>query len=74
MTTDTNSQARTGNDIYERVTNQIIAAIEVGAGEYRMPWHHDGSAITTPVNAFCAIQTAQLQPIATTCNPSRDPF
>ena len=33
MTTDTNSQARTGNDIYERVTNQIIAAIEVGAGE-----------------------------------------
>ncbi len=50
MTTDTNSQARTGNDIYERVTNQIIAAIEVGAGEYRMPWHHDGSAITTPVN------------------------
>ena len=34
MTTDTNSQARTGNDIYERVTNQIIAAIEVGAGEY----------------------------------------
>ncbi|GLK70589.1 DUF1738 domain-containing protein [Ancylobacter dichloromethanicus] len=50
MTTDTNSQAQTGNDIYERVTNQIIAAIEVGAGEYRMPWHHDGSAITTPVN------------------------
>ena len=50
MTTDTNSQARTGNDIYERVTNQIIAAIEAGAGKYRMPWHHDGSAITTPVN------------------------
>ncbi|MES0179001.1 zincin-like metallopeptidase domain-containing protein [Mesorhizobium sp. M0025] len=50
MTTDRNSQARTVNDIYERVTNQIIAAIEAGAGEYRMPWHHDGSAITTPVN------------------------
>ena len=50
MTTDCSSQAQTGNDIYERVTNQIIAAIEVGAGEYRMPWHHDGSAITTPVN------------------------
>lgn len=50
MTTDRSSQARTGNDIYERVTNQIIAAIEAGAGEYRMPWHHDGSAITTPVN------------------------
>jgi antirestriction protein ArdC len=50
MTTDRSSQAQTGNDIYERVTNQIIAAIEAGAGEYRMPWHHDGSAITTPVN------------------------
>ncbi len=50
MITDTNSQARISNDIYERVTNQIIAAIEAGAGEYRMPWHHDGSAITTPVN------------------------
>lgn len=50
MTTDRNRQARASNDIYERVTNQIIAAIEAGTGEYRMPWHHDGSAITTPVN------------------------
>jgi len=49
MTTN-RTQARTGNDIYERFTSQIIAAIEAGAGEYRMPWHHDGSAITTPVN------------------------
>ena len=50
MTTDCSSQAQTGNDIYERVTNQIIAAIEAGASEYRMPWHHDGSPITKPVN------------------------
>ena len=50
MTTNRNSQARTVNDIYERVTNQIIAAIVAGAGDYRMPWHHDGSAITRPVN------------------------
>ncbi|MDK1493920.1 zincin-like metallopeptidase domain-containing protein [Sinorhizobium sp. 7-81] len=48
MTTDSTSPIRT--DIYERVTSQIIAAIEAGAGEYRMPWHHDGSAITTPYN------------------------
>lgn len=41
---------QTPTDIYERVTNQIIAAIEAGADDYRMPWHHDGSAITTPVN------------------------
>ncbi|RXG86369.1 ArdC family protein [Bradyrhizobium zhanjiangense] len=50
MTTDRNREAQASKDIYERVTNQIIAAIEAGAGEYRMPWHHDGSAITTPVN------------------------
>ncbi|MGY4498319.1 antirestriction protein ArdC [Bradyrhizobium sp. GM24.11] len=50
MTTDRNHQAEASKDIYERVTNQIIAAIEAGAGEYRMPWHHDGSAVTTPVN------------------------
>ncbi|MGY4287110.1 antirestriction protein ArdC [Bradyrhizobium sp. LM2.7] len=50
MTTDRNHRAEASNDIYERVTNQIIAAIEAGAGEYRMPWHHDGSAVTTPVN------------------------
>ncbi len=50
MTTDRNRPTQTSTDIYERVTNQIIAAIEAGAGEYRMPWHHDGSSITTPVN------------------------
>lgn len=38
-------------DIYTRVTNEIVAAIEAGAGEWRMPWHHDGSAITRPINA-----------------------
>ncbi|MBK5571252.1 zincin-like metallopeptidase domain-containing protein [Ensifer sp. SSB1] len=48
MTTDRRRQTQV--DIYERVTKQIIAAIEAGAGDYRMPWHHDGSAITTPVN------------------------
>ncbi|MDK1389732.1 zincin-like metallopeptidase domain-containing protein [Sinorhizobium sp. 8-89] len=48
MTTDHIPHTR--NDIYERVTSQIIAAIEAGAGDYRMPWHHDGSAITTPIN------------------------
>lgn len=48
MTTDRTFE--TSNDIYERVTSQIIAAIEAGASEYRMPWHHNGLAITTPVN------------------------
>ena len=38
-------------DIYTRTTNEIVAAIEAGAGEWRMPWHHDGSAVTWPINA-----------------------
>jgi hypothetical protein len=28
----------TSHDIYARVTNAIVTAIEAGAGEYRMPW------------------------------------
>jgi antirestriction protein ArdC len=37
-------------DIYARITNQIIAAIEAGAGEFVMPWHHDGTATARPIN------------------------
>lgn len=37
-------------DVYTRITAEIIAAIEAGAEKYRMPWHHDGSAIASPVN------------------------
>jgi antirestriction protein ArdC len=37
-------------DIYARITDEIIAAIEKGAGEYRAPWHHDGSAVFRPAN------------------------
>src|SRR5438105_2638082 len=28
-------------DIYQRVTDQIIQQIEAGAGEFKMPWHHE---------------------------------
>ncbi|RWK57573.1 zincin-like metallopeptidase domain-containing protein [Mesorhizobium sp.] len=37
-------------DIYARITNQIIAAIEAGAGEFVMPWHHEGKATARPIN------------------------
>jgi antirestriction protein ArdC len=36
--------------IHERITNQIVAAIEAGADAFRMPWHHDGSVTTRPIN------------------------
>src|SRR5689334_7073822 len=38
------------SDIYERITNQIVAAIEAGAGTYRMPWHVTEAERFTPVN------------------------
>ncbi len=37
-------------DIYERITAQITSAIEAGAGEYHMPWHHRGSVASRPAN------------------------
>ncbi|RWL94333.1 MAG: DUF1738 domain-containing protein [Mesorhizobium sp.] len=37
-------------DIYARITNQIIAAIEAGAGEFVMPWHHEATATARPIN------------------------
>ena len=47
--TETESRA----DIYQRITDQIAAAIEAGAGEWRMPWHPgaDGAALVLPRNA-----------------------
>lgn len=37
-------------DVYSRITTEIVSAIEVGAGDWRMPWHHDGAATTRPQN------------------------
>jgi antirestriction protein ArdC len=37
-------------DVYTRITAEIIAAIEAGAGEFRMPWHHTGTSTARPTN------------------------
>jgi antirestriction protein ArdC len=37
------------SDIYQRVTDQIVAMIEAGAGKYEMPWHR---AAGIPMNAI----------------------
>jgi antirestriction protein ArdC len=39
-------------DIYQSVTNTIIAQIEAGGGPSEMPWHHDGVPIGRPGNAL----------------------
>jgi antirestriction protein ArdC len=37
-------------DVYARITDEIVAAIEAGVGKWKMPWHHDGSATSRPIN------------------------
>jgi antirestriction protein ArdC len=37
-------------DVYERVTSQIINAIEQGVSNWRMPWHTSGRFAFSPVN------------------------
>ena len=38
-------------DIFQRVTDQIVKAIEEGAGSYRMPWRSSGGFPRSPINA-----------------------
>lgn len=37
-------------DVYSRITAEIIAAIEQGAGEWHAPWFHDGTSAARPTN------------------------
>jgi antirestriction protein ArdC len=37
-------------DVYERVTSQIVNAIEHGVGNWRMPWHTSGKFAFSPIN------------------------
>jgi antirestriction protein ArdC len=37
-------------DIHQHITDQIVAAIEKGAGEFRLPWHRSAGSIMRPVN------------------------
>lgn len=48
---DASGSSRTRVDVHEAVTQKIVAAIEAGAGEFQMPWHRPGLALTIPKNA-----------------------
>lgn len=37
-------------DIHQQVTDNIIQAIEAGAGDWQMPWHRAGDGLNRPVN------------------------
>ena len=37
-------------DIHQRVTDQIIAMLEQGVGDFRLPWHKPSASMMRPVN------------------------
>ena len=51
-------------DVYTRITAEIVAAVEAGAGEWRMPWHHDGAATARPTNAATAKRYRGINTVA----------
>src|SRR5450631_3669862 len=49
MSTSDNT-ATNQRDVYARVTDQIVTAIENGVGTWRMPWHTSGRFAFSPIN------------------------
>ena len=49
MSTNENT-AQEKQDVYARVTSQIINAIEQGVSNWRMPWHTSGKFAFSPIN------------------------
>lgn len=52
QSTRPNGQAygQTRVDVHAVITQQIVAAIEAGAGEFTMPWHRSKGALMRPTN------------------------
>ncbi len=46
----TNENTAPKADVYERVTSQIVNAIEQGVSTWRMPWHTSGKFSFSPIN------------------------
>src|SRR5579864_9214048 len=49
MSTINNNSTNHG-DVYRKVTDAIINAIEQGVGNWRMPWHTSGKFAFSPIN------------------------
>lgn len=42
-------------DIHQLITDQIVSAIEAGAGEFKLPWHRSGTDLLYPRNVASRI-------------------
>ena len=51
-------------DVYTRVTAEIIAAVENGSGEWRAPWHHNGTSVARPTNVSSAKRYRGINTVA----------
>src|ERR1700693_1450734 len=47
-----------------RITAEIVAAIESGAGEWRIPWHHYGTSTARPTNVASAKRYRGINTVA----------
>jgi antirestriction protein ArdC len=50
MSTSDNTATTPKADVYQKVTDAIVNAIEQGAGTWRMPWHTSGKYAFSPIN------------------------
>ncbi len=57
-------QAGDRADVYTRLTAEIIAAIENGAGDWRAPWHHHGTSVARPTNVSSAKRYRGINTVA----------
>jgi antirestriction protein ArdC len=48
---EVNTMSAENKDTFQRVTDQIVKAIEEGAPSYRMPWRTSGGFPSSPINA-----------------------
>ena len=37
-------------DVHQHITDRIVAAIEQGAGAFKLPWHRPAGSIARPTN------------------------
>lgn len=37
-------------DVHEEITKKIVAAVEAGAGEFKLPWHRPAASLQRPVS------------------------
>jgi antirestriction protein ArdC len=61
-------------DTHHTITEKIVAAIEAGVGDYRMPWHRHGASTSRPVNAATGKSYQGVNVLALWSDASLRPF